>query len=166
MSVARQIASVDPGDYVPTADERVIRKAVSRLNRNQLFRLVHRAIHALPPEAAGDRDAYAARVAAEWLPRLAGEGLCRFVDAYIDRSAFSVAQARPVLERARALGLGVRVHIGQFADVGGGQLAASLGRPSCRRHAPISSASRGAAASGRATLSPSSSSAAWPSAAP
>lgn len=34
-----------------SADERVIRKAVSRLNRNQLFRLVHRAIHALPPEA-------------------------------------------------------------------------------------------------------------------
>jgi imidazolonepropionase len=115
------------------ASERKQLEAVAEVGKQALLPRVvptYLALHALPPEAAGDRDAYAARVAAEWLPRLAGEGLCRFVDAYIDRSAFSVAQAAPVLERARALGLGVRVHIGQFADVGGGQLAASLGASS------------------------------------
>ncbi|APR78658.1 Imidazolonepropionase [Minicystis rosea] len=88
------------------------------------------ALHALPPEAQGDRDAYASRVAAEWLPALASDDLVRFVDAYVDRSAFSVAQARPVLERARALGLGVRLHVGQFADVGGAELAAEVGAAS------------------------------------
>jgi imidazolonepropionase len=88
------------------------------------------ALHALPPEAGGDRGGYAARVAAEALPHLAADGLMRFVDAYVDRSAFSAAEARPVLERARALGLGVRIHAGQFADVGGVELAASLGAAS------------------------------------
>jgi len=88
------------------------------------------ALHALPPEAAGDRDAFAARVAEHELPKVAELGLCRFVDAYVDRSAFSVAQARPLCERARALGLGVRLHVGQFADVGGATLAADVGASS------------------------------------
>lgn len=88
------------------------------------------ALHALPPEAAGDRDAYARRVAGAWLPAIAAAGLCRFVDAYVDRSAFSVDQARPVLARARALGLGVRLHAGQFADVGAAELAAEVGAAS------------------------------------
>ena len=84
------------------------------------------ALHALPPEAAGDRDGYA-RGAIHWLERIAADGLARFVDAYVDRAAFSVAQAEPLLERARQLGLGVRVHAGQFADVGGAEMAARLG---------------------------------------
>jgi len=36
------------------------------------------------------------------------------------------AQARPVFERALELGLGVRIHIGQFADVGGAELALAM----------------------------------------
>lgn len=88
------------------------------------------ALHALPPEAAGDRDGYAQRVAGSTLDSLLGEGIARYVDAYIDRSAFSVAQARPVLERAVAKGLGLRLHVGQFADVGGAELAAELGAAS------------------------------------
>lgn len=38
------------------ADERVIRKNVARLTRNQLFRLVHKAIHALPASARDDSE--------------------------------------------------------------------------------------------------------------
>jgi imidazolonepropionase len=82
-------------------------------------------LHALPPEADGDRDGYARRCRG-WLDGIAADGLARYVDAYVDRSAFSVAQARPVLERGRELGLGVRLHIGQFADVGGAEMAAAL----------------------------------------
>jgi imidazolonepropionase len=101
-------------------------------NKADLPRVVptYLALHALPPEAGGDRDAYARRVAEAWLPAIAAAGLARFVDAYVDRSAFSVAQARPVLARARDLGLGVRLHVGQFADVGGAELAAELGASS------------------------------------
>lgn len=87
------------------------------------------ALHAVPPEAAGDKDAHAKRCKG-WLEPIARDGLARWVDAYIDRNAFSVAQARPVLERARELGLGVRLHVGQFADVGGAALAAELGAAS------------------------------------
>lgn len=87
-------------------------------------------LHALPPEAKGDRDAYVKDVTEHLLPIVAERGLAVFADAYVDRSAFSVAQARPFFERARVLGLGARVHAGQFADVGGAELAADVGAAS------------------------------------
>lgn len=111
------------------ASERKQLEAVAEAGREpSLPRLVptYLALHALPPEAGGDRAAYAERVTRAWLPSVARAGLCRFVDAYVDRSAFSVAEARPLLTRARELGLGARVHVGQFADVGGAELAAEV----------------------------------------
>jgi imidazolonepropionase len=102
-------------------------RAASR--RADLPRVVptYLALHALPPEAGSDRAAYAARVASSWLPAIASAGLARFVDAYVDRSAFSVADARVVLEKARDLGLGLRLHAGQFADIGAAELGSELG---------------------------------------
>jgi imidazolonepropionase len=111
------------------ATERKQLEAIAEAGRDPgLPRVVptYLALHALPPEAGGDRDAYARTVASAWLPAIAAAGLAHYVDAYIDRSAFSVDQARGVLRKARDLGLGVRAHVGQFADVGGAELAAEL----------------------------------------
>jgi imidazolonepropionase len=88
------------------------------------------ALHALPQAARGSpsmRAAYIAQMAGELIPEVARARLAHFVDAYVDREAFSVDEARLVGEAALKAGLGVRMHIGQFADVGGAQLAASLG---------------------------------------
>lgn len=85
------------------------------------------ALHALPEGARADRDAYVKRVAEVLLPEIARAGLAKFVDAYVDEKAFRVAEARAVGEAARREGLGVRMHVGQFADVGGAELCAELG---------------------------------------
>lgn len=85
------------------------------------------ALHALPESARSDRAAYVDGVARTAVESVARDGLCRFVDAYIDENAFSVAEARPVFEAAKKAGVGVRAHVGQFADVGGAELAAELG---------------------------------------
>jgi imidazolonepropionase len=87
------------------------------------------ALHALPP-GQGDRTAFAARVARELVPEVGRERLARFVDAFVDTDAFTAEQARVVGDAARTAGLGVRLHVGQFADVGGAELAASLGAAS------------------------------------
>jgi imidazolonepropionase len=86
------------------------------------------ALHALPPGA--DRAAYVARVAGELVPEVARDGLAKFVDAYVDANAFTVEEARAVASAARASGLGVRLHGGQFADVGGAELGAEVGAAS------------------------------------
>ncbi|MCL2448975.1 MAG: imidazolonepropionase [Polyangiaceae bacterium] len=86
------------------------------------------ALHALP--AGADRSAYVARVAGDLVPAVARDKLARFVDAYVDAHAFTADEARIVCDAARAAGLGVRLHAGQFADVGGAELAASVGAAS------------------------------------
>ena len=106
-AIARAAARADVPDVVPTL----------------------LALHDLPP-GEGDREAFVARVARELVAEVGRERLARFVDAYVDANAFTAEQARAVCDAARAAGLGVRLHVGQFADVGGAELAASVGAAS------------------------------------
>jgi imidazolonepropionase len=99
------------------------------------------ALHAVPDSARADRAGYVHRMASELVPEVAREKLACFVDAYVDDGAFDVGEAREVLDAARAQGLGVRLHVGQFADVGGAELAASLGAASADHLEHVSSAS-------------------------
>jgi imidazolonepropionase len=89
-------------------------------------------LHAVDPALRNEADGRArflARTLEETLPAALAEGP-DFVDAYLDTTGFSVEEARPLLTRARAAGLGLRLHVGQFADVGGAELAAALGAAS------------------------------------
>ncbi len=124
---------VKSGYGLDEAGERKQLEAIAEVARDPAMPAVvptYLALHAVPPERRGDRAAYVRDVEARWLPAVAAAGLARFVDAYVDRAAFTVDEARAVLSRARSLGLGVRLHVGQFADVGGAALAASLGAAS------------------------------------
>jgi imidazolonepropionase len=88
------------------------------------------ALHALPERARADRAAYVAAVANDLVPEIATSALARFVDVYVDQNAFTVDEARAVCVAARAHHLGIRLHVGQFADVGGAELAAAMGAAS------------------------------------
>ncbi len=105
-------------------------RAIARVSlRHDLPRVVATflALHALPPSARANREAYVRSVTETLLPTVAREKLAAFVDAYVDANAFRVDEARLLGEKARSLGLGIRLHVGQFADVGGAELAADLG---------------------------------------
>jgi imidazolonepropionase len=84
------------------------------------------ALHALPESARANRDHYVLRATA-LANEVAEQKLARFVDAYVDEHAFTVDEARLVCEAARRAGLGARLHVGQFSDVGGAQLCADVG---------------------------------------
>lgn len=85
------------------------------------------AAHALPPEFAGDREAYLDLVCDEVIPRVAEEGLADMADAFCESIAFSPAECRRVLEVAAAHGMALRLHADQLEDGGGAALSASLG---------------------------------------
>lgn len=106
-------------------------RAVARVSsRGDLPRVVPTvlALHALPPGET-DRAKYTDSACA-LVVEAARLGLARFVDAYVDEHAFDVAAARKVGRVAKDAGLGVRLHVGQFSDVGGAELAAELGAKS------------------------------------
>ncbi len=83
--------------------------------------------HALAPEFAGRPDDYVEHVCEVMLPAIAADGLADAVDAFCETIAFSSAQTRRVFERARALGLPVKLHADQLSDLGGAALAAEFG---------------------------------------
>lgn len=83
--------------------------------------------HVLPPDRAGDRAGYVADVADRMVPAAAERELARSVDVYCDEGAFTLAETERILRAAVAAGLGVRAHVGQFADLGGAELLAELG---------------------------------------
>ncbi len=83
--------------------------------------------HALPPEAAGDKDAYIDLVATQMLPAIAAAGLADAVDGFCEGIAFSADQIAIVFKAAKKLGLPVKLHADQLSDLGGAGLAASFG---------------------------------------
>ncbi len=84
-------------------------------------------LHALPPEYRDRRDDYVALVCDEMLPALAAEGLVDAVDAFCEGIGFSPAETRRLFERARELGLPVKLHAEQLSNLDGAALVAEYG---------------------------------------
>ena len=83
--------------------------------------------HALPPEFAHRQDDYVNHVCDDMLPAVAAEHLAEAADVFCERIAFTREQTERVFERARSLGLALRLHADQLSDGGGGELAARHG---------------------------------------
>ncbi|WP_413992735.1 imidazolonepropionase [Labrys okinawensis] len=83
--------------------------------------------HALPVEAAGDKDAYIDLVCREMLPAVMAEKLADAVDGFCEGIAFSPDQIRRVFEVARQAGLPVKLHADQLSNLHGARLAAEYG---------------------------------------
>jgi imidazolonepropionase len=84
-------------------------------------------LHALPPEYRDRRADYVALVCDEMLPALAAEGLVDAVDAFCENIGFSRDETRRVFDRARQLGLPVKLHAEQLSDLDGAALVAEYG---------------------------------------
>jgi len=80
--------------------------------------------HALPPEFADRHDAYIYEVCLPALEAAHAEGLADAVDGFCEGIAFTPDQIARVFDRARALGLPVKLHAEQLSNLGGARLAA------------------------------------------
>jgi len=104
---------------------RVIRK----LNRLQPVELIptYLGAHALPAEYEGRAAGFVEAIGSEeLLSRIAREGLARFCDVFCDEGAFTVDQARKVLQRAIKVGLKPKLHADELAQIGATRLAGEL----------------------------------------
>jgi len=85
------------------------------------------AAHTVPPEFAGDADAYIDYIAGEIMPAAVEQDLVDAVDAYCESIAFDAGQVERLFRRARDLGIRVKLHADQLSDGGGAALAARFG---------------------------------------
>jgi imidazolonepropionase len=102
-------------------------RVARRLGQDLVVKTTFLGAHAVPPEYKGRGDDYIDFVCDEVLPAAAKEGLVDAVDAFCERIAFDVAQTTRVFDKARALGLAVKLHADQLSDLGGAALAARHG---------------------------------------
>ena len=86
--------------------------------------------HAMPPEAAGDKDAYIDAVCRDMLPAVAASGLADSVDAFCENIGFTPEQVARVFEAAKEHGLPVKLHAEQLSNLHGAALAARFGAQS------------------------------------
>ena len=86
--------------------------------------------HALPDEFAGRPDDYIDEVCS-WLATQQQSRLVDAVDVFCDTIGFTPDQTRRVFDRARALGLPVKLHAEQLSNQEGARLAAEYGALSC-----------------------------------
>jgi imidazolonepropionase len=89
------------------------------------------AAHATPPEYRGRNADYIREVAIPGLEAAREAGLVNAVDGFCEGIAFSPEELAPLFERARALGLPVKLHAEQLSNLGGAAFAAGYGALSC-----------------------------------
>jgi imidazolonepropionase len=82
--------------------------------------------HAFPPEYKDAPDEYVRVVATQMIPQIAREGLAEFCDVFCDKGVFSVEQARNILVAGIEHGLRPKIHVDEFANIGGAKLAIEL----------------------------------------
>ena len=93
--------------------------------------------HAIAPEYKGREDEYTELVAAQmlpelksWWPKHADSRPLPFVDVFCEDGAFNLKQTRRILTAAKELGFPLKLHVDEFANLGGASLAAELGAAS------------------------------------
>lgn len=103
--------------------------AARRLGRERGVRVVTSwlAAHAVPAEYKGRSQAYLDEVVLPGLDEAHAADLVDAVDGFCEGIAFSPAEMAQVFERAKALGLPIKLHAEQLSDLGGAKLAAQYG---------------------------------------
>jgi imidazolonepropionase len=106
---------------------------ISQVNKKTPIDIVSTCLgaHALPPEFEGDRNGFLEMLTKELLPAVKQRNLARYVDVFCERGAFSCQESEMVLQAAKELGFGLKIHAEEFTNMGGSRMAGTLGATSC-----------------------------------
>lgn len=121
-------AEAKSGYGLTLEDELKTLEAIAEVHALQPLDLVPTFLggHAVPPEYIDNSEGYVDVVVRDMLPVVAEKKLARFCDVFCERGAFSVEQSRRILQAAKELGLGLKIHADEIVPLGGAELAAEL----------------------------------------
>ncbi|MBI5326299.1 MAG: imidazolonepropionase [Ignavibacteriae bacterium] len=83
--------------------------------------------HDFPPEYKNNRDKYIDLICNEMLPAVAEQKLADYCDAFVDKGYYTIEQGERIFRTALDLGLKLKVHADELADVSAASLAARMG---------------------------------------
>ena len=98
------------------------------LRQRQPIRIVSTFLaHMVPPSYQIKRAAYVARLRNAILPKIIREELAEFCDVFVEESAFTIEEARSILNQGKQYGLRPKLHADQLTNSRGAELAAQVG---------------------------------------
>lgn len=120
---------IKSGYGLSTESELKMLRVINKLRDLQPVRIVPTFLgaHAMPPEYKEKRESYIDSIIHEMIPSVVENSLAEFCDTYIEKSAFSYKEAEKILVAAKEKGMKLKLHAGQFNDLGGAELGARLG---------------------------------------
>ncbi len=80
--------------------------------------------HSSPPSKSIDE--YYEEIMSEQLPAIVEQGIARSADVFCEPGWFTIEQTEEIMKQSKSKGLDLRLHIDEFVDGGGGDLAAEL----------------------------------------
>ncbi len=119
---------IKTGYGLSTESEFGLLRIIARLKESQPVDIVSTFLgaHAYPKEYENRKADYIQLVLG-MLERVKTEGLAEYCDVFVETGAFSPSEARTILEQAKKHGLKLKLHAGEFNDIGGAELGAELG---------------------------------------
>jgi imidazolonepropionase len=121
-------AEIKTGYGLSAESELGLLKIIAGLKESQPVDVVPTFLgaHAFPKEYKESKADYIQLVLG-MLERVKAEGLAEYCDVFVEVGAFSASDARTILEQAKKQGLKLKLHAGEFNDIGGAELGAELG---------------------------------------
>jgi len=120
---------IKSGYGLETENELKMLRVINRVAQNSPVDVVATFLgaHAVPVAYLSDPGNFIDMVIREMLPAVCRQGVARFCDVFCEQGVFSIAEGRRLLEAAKAMGFGVKIHADEVHDLGGAGLAAELG---------------------------------------
>jgi imidazolonepropionase len=114
------------GYGLTTKDEAKCLRAIRQVNKAHIVDVVPTFLgaHAIPPEFEKNPEDYVDLVAEEMIPSMSDARLAEFCDVFCEKGAFTVEQARRILQAGSEHGLTPKVHADELTPYGGAELAA------------------------------------------
>ncbi|MBI3039655.1 imidazolonepropionase [bacterium] len=83
--------------------------------------------HAIPEEFKFNPEKFVSEICKTWIPEISRQNLAEFIDVFIENKAFSVEQARKILECGKSYGLKLKAHVDEINVIGGLDLTIEMG---------------------------------------
>lgn len=117
------------GYGLSTESEMASLRAIRRADAEHPLDLVPTFLgaHEVPDEYRDDREGYIRILCDEMLPMVAEEKLAEACDVFCEEHVFGIEESRRILQRAKDLGLKIKLHADEIRPLGGAELAAEMG---------------------------------------
>jgi imidazolonepropionase len=112
--------------FTPAAEIAML-EAIQSLSETLPTRISPTLLIHIPPENPAERSGYLAQVCDELIPEVAKRKLATAVDIFVEKEAWTPAEAEPVLRAAKQHGLATKLHSDQFHAIGGVELGIRYG---------------------------------------